>query len=111
MRKHLLGRLAVKVGVEIAVEVYQLPDTCPRDQRDAVGQVGDDGICGRRRRTAVDADDALGGREQAGGQLDECGLAAPVRAEQADDTARFDRQVDVIQSADAALEFGQPLTL
>ena len=65
----------------------------------------------RRGYTAVNENGTGGRLQKTVCQLDERGLAAAVRAKQTDDPSGLDRQIDVIQRAERAEIFGEPLTL
>ena len=110
VREHPLCGLPVEIGVEITVEVQQLPRFHPRAERDAVGQVGHDGVRLRRRGFPVDQNFTARGLKQAHGELDERGFAAAVRAEQADDAARFERKIDVVERHGGAVALFQRMT-
>ena len=110
MREHAFGGLPVEIGVEIAVEVQQLPRLHPRAERDAVGQIGYDGVRLRGRGLPVDQDLTARGLQQPHGELDERGFSAAVRAEQTDDAARFERKLDVVERHGSSIPLFQRMT-
>ena len=110
VHQHLLGKAAAEVRVKITVIVERLRDAHPAGQRVAVGQIGNDRLRCARRLFAVDQQFSRRGRQKAVAKLDERRFAAAVRAEEAHDVPRLDREIDALKRFSGAVAFGERLT-
>ena len=109
--EHLLRRVPAEVGIEVAVEVQQLPGGHPGGDAGALRQVAHKAVGCPARGGAADEDLSLAGGQQAVGQLDEGGLAAAVGAQQPHNPARLDGKAHLLQGWDFAVVLAQAVTL
>ena len=96
-REHVRRLLPVKIGIEIAVEVHELLCAHPLGQAGPVGQIAHERLALLPRLKAADRDLPRRRREQAVYELDERGLAAAVRSQQAHHAARHDAEIHPVE--------------
>ena len=103
----VIGAVAVEVGVEVAEQLEKVARAHPVGKVHPVGQIADDGLRGGAGLHARDGDRAARRLQKAAQKLDERRLARAVRAEQADDAAAADVQLQVVQHNAGAVVFAQ----